>query len=109
MRYISDDNKVFNTIEECQAHEKKLKDQEKQKKLAAERDKVFDDLGRRYKKITSLMEDWIDDYFEAEDKYKDVEDVPATNSDAKSNKNNKKEFDFEFLNNFLQDFDFFKN
>ena len=58
MRFISDDNKVFNTFEECETHEKELKsraNEEEKKKESAK-------LSERYEEICDKIDTWLDDY-----------------------------------------------
>ncbi len=64
MRYISDDNKVFNTIEECREHEENLKKQDESKKK-----EEYETLKRRYDGIVDLIMKWEDDYDEFIDKW----------------------------------------
>ena len=77
MRYISDDNKVFNTIEECREHEEKLKKQDESKKK-----EEYDTLKRRYDSIVDLIMKWEDDYDEFLDKW----DVNVKKDNSKCDK-----------------------
>lgn len=74
MRYISDDNKVFNTLEECQAHEKSLKEDAVEKKKKEE----YEVLKKRYSSIVDLIDKWEDDYYGFLNKYDMV--PPAVHS-----------------------------
>ena len=65
MRFISDDNKVFNTLEECKAHEEELKNSESEKKKQEE----FAELKKRYDNLVNEIDGWEDDYYEFLDKY----------------------------------------
>ena len=64
MRYISEDNKVFNTIEECKEHEASLKKASDEKK-EERRKETLKGLRDRYISIVSQIDKW----FEDNDKY----------------------------------------
>lgn len=65
MRYISDDNKVFNSEQECLEHEKFLNDEKnKREKLIAEKNKRKDEVTVAYDNFTELLKKFIDDYDE---------------------------------------------
>ena len=61
MRYISDDNKVFNTEQECREHEqevKRAKDEEriKRENLESERKAMMDQICQKRKELKELTE-----------------------------------------------------
>ena len=58
MRYLSDDNKVFNDEAECREHERSLKEDAKKK----EKQEEFAKLKKRYESIADLINKWTDDY-----------------------------------------------
>lgn len=63
MRYISDDNKVFNTEQECYEHEQevqRVKDVEriKRENLESERKKMIDDICQKRKELRELTESY---------------------------------------------------
>lgn len=65
MRYISDDNKVFNSEQECLAHEKSLNEEKaKREKLIAEKNKRKDEVIAAYDNFTELLKKFTDDYDE---------------------------------------------
>ena len=98
MRFISDDNKVFNTYEECKEHEKSIKDKEKEA-LREKKEKEFDVLKKRYDSICDLIDKWIDDYYTYTKNYKEV----ISEADEKKAKENFNTNEFiEFLR-FLSD------
>lgn len=91
MRFISDDNKVFNTFEECEAHEKELKSiatEEEKKKESAK-------LSERYEEICDKINTWLDDYEVFHKKY--------FSSDNSDNKKGKGRFDdYHDLSKFIE-------
>ena len=66
-----DDNKVFNTYEECKEHEKSIKDKEKEA-LREKKEKEFDVLKKRYDSINDLIDKWIDDYYAYKERYENI-------------------------------------
>lgn len=65
MRYISDDNKVFNSEQECLEHEKVLNEEKtKREKLIAEKNKRKDEVTKAYDSFTELLKKYTDDYDE---------------------------------------------
>lgn len=65
MRYISDDNKVFNSEQECLEHEKVLNEEKtKREKLIAEKNKRKDEVVAAYDNFTELLKKFTDDYDE---------------------------------------------
>lgn len=63
MRYISDDNKVFNTEQECCEHEQKIKkaqeeERAKKEKLESERKTMMDQICQKRKELMKLTEDY---------------------------------------------------
>ena len=77
MRFISDDNKVFNTFEECETHEKELKS----KATEEEKKKESAKLSERYEEICDKINTWLDDYEVFHKKY-----FSGDNSDNKKEK-----------------------
>lgn len=66
MRYISDDNKVFNTEQECFEHEKLLKeDKIKRDKLLADKNKRKDEVVAAYRAFMELSNRYANDYCES--------------------------------------------
>ena len=58
MRYISDDNKVFNTEQECCEHEQKIRDsKEMEKRLEEERRKRVDEINKKYEELRGVIFD----------------------------------------------------
>ena len=65
MRYISDDNKVFNSEQECLEHEKVLNEEKiKREKLITEMNKRKDEVMAAYNSFTKLLNKFNDDYDE---------------------------------------------
>jgi len=65
MRYISDDNKVFNSEQECLAHEKGLNEERvKREKLIAEKSKRKEEVLKSYNDFSDLIKKYSDDYEE---------------------------------------------
>lgn len=65
MRYISDDNKVFNSEQECLEHEKILNEEKtKREKLIAEKNKRKDEVMAAYNNFTTLLKKYTGDYNE---------------------------------------------
>lgn len=66
MRYISDDNKVFNSEQECLEHEKVLNEEKsKREKLIAEKNRRKDEVVAAYDNFTELLKKFTDDYDES--------------------------------------------
>ena len=63
MRYLSNDNKVFNTIEECEEHEKKLTNDSQQRalKIREIREK-WDKQAKLLDEVDELIDEYIDKY-----------------------------------------------
>ena len=122
MRFISDDNKVFNTIEECKAHEEEVKKGNEKKKQ-----EEYDALKKRYDEILNMIDDWeydFDDYLDRYNiSYGDIKKTDVTSKpdnvkkecngdckkDCKKNAVNEKKYDkFDIdlseLLNFLQNY-----
>ena len=117
MRFISEDNKVFNTIEECQEHEKSLKENNEKKKQ-----EEFEAIKRRYDSLVDLIDKWEDDYYNFVEKWgvdlkaesqkanKKCESNPKTAKDSKSDakipNNSYKSYamDFKDLLDFLESY-----
>jgi len=65
MKYISDDNKVFNSEQEYLEHEKVLNEEKtKREKLIAEKNKRKDEVLAAYDNFTKLLKKFNDDYDE---------------------------------------------
>lgn len=65
MRYISDDNKVFNTEQECLNYEKSLAtEKEKKEKLLAEKEQRLTEIRGVYKEFLDLYQKYREDYHE---------------------------------------------
>lgn len=65
MRYISDDNKVFNSEQECLEHEKVLKEEKiKREKLIAEKNKRKDEVRKAYDDFAAQLKKYSNDYGE---------------------------------------------
>lgn len=65
MRYISDDNKVFNSEQECLEYEKVLNEEKiKREKLIAEKNKRKDEVVAAYDNFMKLSHKFTDDYKE---------------------------------------------
>lgn len=65
MRYISDDNKVFNSEQECLEHEKFLSEEKvKREKLIAEKNKRKDEVIAAYDNFAELLKKFANDYDE---------------------------------------------
>lgn len=81
MRFLSDDNKVFNTIEECEQHEKEVKRKSEADAREKAKNKEYDILKRRYNSICDLIGKWCDDFeafrikYDYEPTQKDVSDL----------------------------------
>ena len=80
MRFISEDNKVFNTIEECQEHEANLK-KESDAKKEERRKEVLRDLQKRHVSLISQIDKWLDDYDNYLDEYRDSDYFKENNKD----------------------------
>ena len=63
MRYISDDNKVFNTEQECCDHEQKMRDGKAMKeKLEKERQKRICEINKKYEELQKLISEFEKDF-----------------------------------------------
>lgn len=63
MRYISDDNKVFNTEQECCEHEQKMRDGKAMKeKLEKERQKRICEINKKYEELQKLISEFEKDF-----------------------------------------------
>ena len=80
MRFISEDNKVFNTIEECQEHEANLK-KESDAKKEERRKEALRDLQKRHVSLISQIDKWLDDYDNYLDEYRDSDYFKENNKD----------------------------
>ena len=69
MRFLSDDNKVFNTIEECEQHEKDVKRKSEADAREKARKEAYDALKRRYDSICELISNWCEDFDEFQKEY----------------------------------------
>ena len=98
MRFISDDNKVFNTLEECKEHEESLKKQ-KEDVITKERMKAIESLRDRYEDICDQIGDWLCDY----DKYLDNYKKPSRNFDKNFDDNIDLSDFIEFLEQVFED------
>ena len=95
MRFISEDNKVFNTIEECQEHEANLKKESDEKK-EERRKEVLRDLQKRHVSLISQIDKWLDDYGSYLVEYRDNDYF------MESNKNKDDYFDLKDFMKFLE-------
>ena len=78
MRYISDDNKVFNSEEECLKHEKSLAtEREKKEKLLAEKNKRRDEVKKLGNDFVKLHKKFVEDYGEEVAFDKDLESLAS--------------------------------
>ena len=64
MRFLSDDGKVFNTLDECKSHEAEVK-----KKSIEEKEKEFTKLSSRADSIVEDINQWMEDFDKFENKY----------------------------------------
>lgn len=80
MRFISEDNKVFNTIEECQEHEANLKKKSDEKK-EERRKEALRYLQKRHVSLISQIDKWLDDYDNYLDEYRDSDYFKENNKD----------------------------
>lgn len=63
MRYISDDNKVFNIEQECCEHEQKMRDSKAMKeKLEKERQKRICEINKKYEELQKLISEFEKDF-----------------------------------------------
>lgn len=63
MRYISDDNKVFNTEQECCEHEQKMRDSKAMKeRLEEERRKRVGEINKKYEELQKLISEFEKDF-----------------------------------------------
>lgn len=63
MRYISDDNKVFNTEQECCEYENQIRqNKENEEKLRAEKQKKLNIINRKYEELQNLLSEFEKDY-----------------------------------------------
>ena len=63
MRYISDDNKVFNSEQECYEHENQIRqNKENEEKLRAEKQKKLNIINRKYEELQNLLSEFEKDY-----------------------------------------------
>ena len=70
MRYMTDDNKMFNTLEEATAHEQKLqKEREKKNKLENERQKRYEEVKAAWEKYYKLAREYAKDYRETDSRH----------------------------------------
>lgn len=63
MRYISDDNKVFNTEQECCEHEQKMRDSKAMKeRLEEERRRRICEINKKYEELQRLISEFEKDF-----------------------------------------------
>lgn len=63
MRYISDDNKVFNTEQECCEYEQKMRDSKAMKeKLEKERQRRICEINKKYEELQKLISEFERDF-----------------------------------------------
>lgn len=63
MRYISDDNKVFNTEQECCEHEQKMRDSKAMKeRLEEERRRRICEINKKYEELQKLISEFEKDF-----------------------------------------------
>lgn len=63
MRYISDDNKVFNTEQECCEHEQKMRDSKAMKeKLEKDRQRRICEINKKYEELQKLISEFEKDF-----------------------------------------------
>lgn len=94
MRFISEDNKVFNTIEECKEHEANLKKESDEKE--ERRKEVLRDLQKRHVFLISQIDEWLDDYCSYLDEYR------GSNYFKENNKDKDDYFDLKDFMRFLE-------
>ena len=66
MRFLSDDGKVFNTLDECKSHEAEVKKKSIEEK---EKEKEFRKLTSRADSIVEDINQWTEDFDKFENKY----------------------------------------
>lgn len=65
MRYISDDNQVFETEQECIEHEKMVREErEKKNRLEAEKKNRIEEINNASKNLSELIRKFNEDYKE---------------------------------------------
>ena len=63
MRYISDDNKVFNTEQECCEHEQKMRGSKAMKeKLEKDRQRRICEINKKYEELQKLISEFEKDF-----------------------------------------------
>ena len=63
MRYISDDNKVFNTEQECCEHEQKIKNEKmRRENLEKEQKERLALINKKYEELQKLISEYGKDY-----------------------------------------------
>jgi len=63
VRYISDDNKVFNTEQECCEHEQKMRDSKAMKeRLEEERRRRICEINKKYEELQKLISEFEKDF-----------------------------------------------
>lgn len=63
MRYISDDNKVFNTEQECCEHEQRMRNSKAMKeKLEKERQERICEINKKYEELQMLISEFEKDF-----------------------------------------------
>jgi len=65
MRYLSEDGKLFNTIEECKEYEKKFVNDEQKNKRISEIKKKYEQTLKILDEVDKLVDAFIDDYPES--------------------------------------------
>lgn len=67
MRYISDDNNIFNTEQECYKHEQRIKkaqeeERYRKEKLESERKSLMDQICQKRKELSELTQTYYDKF-----------------------------------------------
>lgn len=63
MKYISEDNKVFNTEQECREYEQQVKNERaKRKQLEKERQNRLGVINKKYEELQKLLSEYEKDY-----------------------------------------------
>ena len=93
MRFLSDDGKVFNTVDECKEYEDKQKKANKEEEIRLERVK---EMRKVYVRLLSEINDWLDNYHDY------LEEYPEQ---RKAKKGSESCFELnDFLNFLIRDF-----
>ena len=63
MKYISDDGKVFNTVQECCEYEQQVENERtKRERLEKERQDKLSDINKKYQELQNLLSEYEKDY-----------------------------------------------